>query len=59
MAKQKMTLKRFEKTAIDKKADASGRHGKEGSAKDRAFDRKMVNAINKRAETKMDRVKGK
>lgn len=46
MAK-KMTMKQFEKSAADKKADKSGKHGKEGSKKDIAADRKMLAKINK------------
>lgn len=44
----KMTAKKWEKTAADKKADASGAHGKEGSKKDLAADRKGIAAYNKR-----------
>lgn len=32
----------FEKSKKDKKADASGKHGKEGSAKDKAMDKKVM-----------------
>jgi len=46
--KKKMTMKQYEKSAMDKKADASGKHGKEGSAKDKAADRKALKAYNKR-----------
>jgi len=45
MAK-KITLKQFEKSAADKRADKSGRHGPEGSAKDRAADSKALKALN-------------
>lgn len=44
----KMTMKQFEKSAADKKADASGKHGKEGSAKDKAADKKMLSKMNKK-----------
>lgn len=46
MAK-KMTMAKFEKSSADKKADKAGKHGKEGSAKDRAADKKMLGKINK------------
>lgn len=42
----KLTMKAFEKSAQDKRADAAGKHGKEGSAKDRAADKKAVAKIN-------------
>lgn len=44
----KMTMKQFEKSAMDRKADKTGKHGKEGSAKDKAADAKTLKAINKR-----------
>lgn len=44
----KMTMKKWEKSAADRKADKSGAHGKEGSAKDRAADRKAVAKANKK-----------
>lgn len=42
MAKKKGGMKAFEKSAADKKADASGAHGKEGSAKDKKADKAMA-----------------
>lgn len=42
----KMTMKKWEKSRMDAKADKSGAHGKEGSAKDRAADKKAVKAYN-------------
>lgn len=42
-----MTMKDYEKSAADKRADKSGAHGKEGSAKDKAMDKKAVNKSNK------------
>jgi len=46
--KKKMTMKQYEKSSMDKKADKAGKHGKEGSAKDNAADRKALKAINKK-----------
>ena len=46
MAK-KITLKEYERSAADERADRSGRHGPEGSKKDKAMDRKAVAKINK------------
>jgi len=46
MAK-KMTMKEYEKSAMDERADKNGRHGKEGSKKDMAMDRKALAKINK------------
>lgn len=46
-AKKKMTMKQFEKSAMDKKADKAGKHGKEGSKKDMRMDKKMLAAYNK------------
>ncbi len=43
---KKMTMKQYERSAADKKADKSGKHGKEGSAKDKAADRKALRKIN-------------
>ena len=48
MKKPKMTLKKYEASAMDKKADASGKHGKEGSKKDMAADNAAVKKINKK-----------
>ncbi len=45
MAK-KMTMKQYEKSSADNRADKSGRHGPEGSKKDIAADRKALKAIN-------------
>ena len=45
MAK-KMTMKQYEKSAADERADRNGRHGKEGSKKDMAMDRKALAKIN-------------
>lgn len=45
MAK-KMTMKQFEKSAMDKRADKNGSHGPEGSKKDMAMDRKALAKIN-------------
>lgn len=42
-----MTTKQFEKSKMDSKMDKSGKYGKEGSAKDRAADKKMLTAKNK------------
>lgn len=50
--KKKMTLKAWERSPADKRADKSGKHGKEGSAKDKAADRKAVNAINRKRTAK-------
>lgn len=36
---KKPTMKDWEKSAADKRADASGAHGKEGSAKDKKADK--------------------
>lgn len=47
MAKKPMTMKQWEKSPMDKKADKGGKHGKEGSAKDRAADKKGMMAYNK------------
>lgn len=44
---KKMTIKQYEKSSMDKKADKSGKHGKEGSAKDKRMDKKALNKINK------------
>lgn len=47
MAK-KMTMKELEKSPQDKRADRMGLHGKEGSKKDMAMDRKLLAKINAR-----------
>lgn len=46
MAK-KMTMKQYEKSAADARADKNGAHGKEGSAKDMRMDRNALAKINK------------
>lgn len=46
--KKKMTMKQWEKSSMDKKADAAGKHGKEGSKKDIAADKKGLAAYNKK-----------
>lgn len=43
---RKMTMKGWEKSSMDERADAKGKHGKEGSAKDRAADKKGLKAYN-------------
>lgn len=43
---RKMTMKGWEKSAMDKRADKSGKHGKEGSAKDKAADRAALKKYN-------------
>lgn len=43
---KKMTMKQYEKSSADIRADKSGRHGPEGSKKDVAADRKGLKAIN-------------
>ena len=47
-SKGKMTLKKWENSAMDDKADKAGTHGKEGSKKDMAADKKAVKALNKK-----------
>lgn len=44
----KMTMKKWEKSSMDAKADRQGKHGKEGSAKDRAADKKAVSDYNRK-----------
>ena len=46
MAKKPMTMKQYEKSSADRKADASGKHGKEGSAKDKKMDKAALAKIN-------------
>lgn len=48
MAKKPMTMKGWEKSRMDAKADKAGTHGKEGSARDRAADKRGLAAYNKR-----------
>ena len=43
----KMTLAKHEKSSADKKADAAGKHGKEGSANGMKADRAAVAKANK------------
>lgn len=46
--KKPMTLKKYEGSAADRRADKGGAHGKEGSRKDMAADRAAVSRANKR-----------
>jgi hypothetical protein len=46
MAK-KMTMKQFEKSAVDRRADKAGRHGPEGSKRDIAADKRALAKMNK------------
>lgn len=48
MPKKPMTMKDWEKSSMDKAADKAGKHGKEGSKKDVAADKKGLAAYNKR-----------
>ncbi len=48
MAKKKLTLKGVERTPEDIRADKSGAHGKEGSRKDIAADKRLLAKLNKR-----------
>lgn len=43
----KTTFAKYEKSTADRKADAAGKRGKEGSAKDTKADRAAVAKINK------------
>jgi len=43
-----LTMKQWEKSPMDAKLDKSGRHGKEGSPKDMAADKKALAAYNKK-----------
>ena len=43
----KMNMKQWEKSPMDKKLDAAGKHGKEGSAKDKAADKRDLAKYNK------------
>lgn len=45
---RKMSMRQWEKSSMDAKADKSGKHGKEGSAKDKAADKKALKAYNKK-----------
>ena len=50
---RKMTMKGWEKSSMDKKMDASKKHGKEGSKRDLAADKKALKAYNaKKAKRK-------
>lgn len=49
---KKMTAKAWEKSPMDKRADKTGKHGKEGSAKDMAADKKAIASYNKRMGAK-------
>jgi hypothetical protein len=48
---KKMTMKEWENSSMDKKLDASGVHGKEGSAKDKAADKRDLAKYNLRSRT--------
>lgn len=50
--KKKMTMAQWGKSPMDRKADKSGAHGKEGSANDRAADRKALAAHNRKTSRK-------
>ena len=43
----KMSMKQWEKSTMDKKLDAAGKHGKEGSKKDMAADKRDLAKYNK------------
>lgn len=43
---KKLTVKKYEGSVADKRADAAGKHGKEGSKKDMAADRAAVKKAN-------------
>ena len=45
----RITMKRFEASKLDEKMDKSGKHGKEGSAKDKKMDSKVIRELNSRA----------
>lgn len=45
---KKMTMAEFEKSPEDAKMDASGKYGREGSSKDKAADKRMLKAINRK-----------
>lgn len=46
MAKKKMTMKQYERSSMDRKADKSGKHGPEGSKKDIKADKAALAKIN-------------
>lgn len=54
MAKGKMSMKAWEKSSMDKKMDAAAKKKgiKEGSAKDKAMDKKALAAYNAKAKKK-------
>ena len=41
-----MTMKQWEASPMDRKADKAGKHGKEGSSKDRAADKRGLAKYN-------------
>jgi len=43
--KKKMSMDAYEKSSYDKKMDAKGTHGKEGSKKDMAADKKAASSM--------------
>lgn len=43
---KKMTMKQWEKSPMDAKLDKAGKHGPEGSAKDKAADKRDLAAYN-------------
>jgi hypothetical protein len=46
MKHKKMSMKQWEKSSMDAKADKAGKHGKEGSAKDLKADKKALAKVN-------------
>lgn len=48
----RVTAKSYEGSAADRRADASGAHGKEGSAKDRKADSSAVRELNRRLDAR-------
>ena len=48
----KMTMKQYEKSAADRKADKAGKHGMEGSAKDKRMDKAALAKINAKRKAK-------
>lgn len=50
--KGKMTLKKYEGSAADMRADKAGKHGKEGSKKDMAADKAAVAKMNAKRKKK-------
>lgn len=49
--KKPMTMQEWEASPMDEKADKSGAHGKEGSKKDMAADKKALAAYNRKASS--------